>query len=309
MKFGFSLVVRGPEATPNTFARIAERAEALEIDSLWCSAHVILPPQVKSGYVLIPGLKHPEHWKECYWEPFTVLSYLAAMTSKITLGTSVVIAPMHNPIELAKQVAEVDQLSGGRFVFGIGVGWFEEEFETLGQEFHNRGARTDEGLELMKALWNDDPVSFEGRYYRVDNAHFSPKPVQKPSPPIWVAGASEAALKRAARVAQAWHPVRATFDQLRGARAVLNRYLEEAGRTPESLEIAVKLPLIFQDGPPESDQAPTQGRAVDIIDAIDRYSEAGASHLVLDFVPETLATALDTMERFAQEIRPKLSQP
>jgi hypothetical protein len=193
-------------------------------------------------------------------------------------------------------------------MFGIGVGWFEEEFEVLGQDFHNRGARTDEALDLMKALWSDDPVNFEGRYYRVDNAYFSPKPVQQPGPPIWVAGASKAALKRAARVAQAWHPVRPTFDYLREARTDLDRYLGEAGRTPESLEIAVKLPLVFQNGPPVSDQPPTQGRAVDIIDGINRYSEAGASHLVLDFVPESLATALDTMERFAQEVRPKLSR-
>jgi len=309
MNFGFSLVVRGPEATPDTFARIAERAEALEIDSLWCSAHVILPPQVKSGYVLIPGLKHPEHWKECYWEPFTVLSYLAALTSKITLGTSVVIAPMHNPIELAKQVAEVDQLSAGRFVFGIGVGWFEEEFELLGQNFKNRGARTDEALELMKALWGPDPVSFAGKYYSVENACFGPKPVQQPAPPIWVAGSSQAALKRAARIAQAWHPVRPTFEQLVAARTDLNRYLSAAGRAPDSLEIAVKAPLVFQDGPPQAEQAPTQGRAVDIIDAIEAYGRAGATHLVLDFLPENLTTALDTMERFAQEVRPKLSEP
>jgi probable F420-dependent oxidoreductase len=236
-----------------------------------------------------------------------VLSYLAALTSKITLGTSVVIVPMHNPIELAKQVAEVDQLSGGRFVFGVGVGWFEEEFEVLGQDFHNRGARTDEALDLMKALWGDDPVSFRGRYHQVEEAFFSPKPRQRPSPPIWVAGGSKAALKRAARCADAWHPVRPTFETLRHARADLNGYLAEAGRKPESLEIAVKLPLIFQDGPPQSDQPLTQGRPADIIGAIESYSEAGASHLVFDFVPESLATALDTMERFAQEVRPGLS--
>ncbi len=308
MKFGFSLIVRGNEATPDTFARIAERAEALEIDSLWCSAHVIVPPQVKSGYILIPGRKHPEHWKECYWEPFTVLSYLSGLTSKITLGTSVVIVPMHNPIELAKQVAEVDQLSGGRFVFGVGVGWFEEEFEVLGQDFHNRGARTDEALDLMKALWSDDPVSFHGRYHQVAEAFFSPKPRQRPSPPIWVAGGSKAALRRAARCADAWHPVRPTFEYLRQARADLNGYLAEAGRKPESLEIAVKLPLIFQNEPPQPEQPLTQGRPADIIGAIESYSEAGASHLVFDFVPESLATALDTMERFAQEVRPGLSE-
>ncbi len=308
MKFGFSLIVRGNEATPDTFARIAERAEALEIDSLWCSAHVIVPPQVKSGYILIPGRKHPEHWKECYWEPFTVLSYLSGLTSKITLGTSVVIVPMHNPIELAKQVAEVDQLSGGRFVFGVGVGWFEEEFEVLGQDFHNRGARTDEALDLMKALWSDDPVSFDGRYHQVAEAFFSPKPRQRPSPPIWVAGGSKAALRRAARCADAWHPVRPTFEYLRQARADLNGYLAEAGRKPESLEIAVKLPLIFQNESPQPEQPLTQGRPADIIGAIESYSEAGASHLVFDFVPESLATALDTMERFAQEVRPGLSE-
>ena len=211
MKFGFSLVVRGKDATPDTFARMAERAEALELNSLWCSAHVILPPQVKSGYVLIPGLKHSEHWRERYWEPFTVLSYLAGLTSKIQLGTSVVVMPMHHPFELAKQVAEVDQLSGGRIVFGIGVGWFEEEFEVLGQDFHNRGARTNEGLELMKVLWSDDPVTFKGKHYSVENASFAPKPVQQPSPPIWIAGGSKAALKRTARYGDAWHPaVRAT---------------------------------------------------------------------------------------------------
>jgi probable F420-dependent oxidoreductase len=309
MKFGFSLIVRGNDATPDTFAQIAERAEALEMDSLWCSAHIILPPQVKSGYVLIPGRKHPEHWKERYWEPFTVLSFLSALTTKLALGTSVVIVPMHNPIELAKQVAEVDQLCAGRFVFGIGVGWFEEEFQVLGQNFHNRGARTDEAMDLMKALWSDDPVSFQGRYYQVEDASFAPKPVQQPGPPIWVAGSSDAALKRAARVGDAWHPVRPSFDYLREARARLDGYLEQAGRTSESLEVAVKLPLIFQNGPPAPDEAPTQGRSADIVDALQRYRDAGASHMVFDFVPESLATALDTMERFAQEVRPHLSAP
>jgi probable F420-dependent oxidoreductase len=307
MKLGFSLVVRGRDATPDTFARIAERTEALELDSLWCSAHVIIPPQVRSGYAMNPGVKHGEHWKEGYWEPFTVLSYLAALTSKIQLGTSVVVMPMHNPFELAKQVVEVDQLSGGRFVFGIGVGWFEEEFEVLGQDFHNRGARTNEGLELMKALWGDDPVTFEGKHYRVENACFAPKPVQQPSPPVWIAGGSKAALKRAARYGDAWHPVRPRFEALERSIAELNGYLEEEGRAPGSIEIAIKCPVVFQSGPAGADQAPTHGRPRDIADALKRYRDLGASHFVLDVVPETRAVALDTMERFAQEVRPHLT--
>jgi hypothetical protein len=130
--------------------------------------------------------------------------------------------------------------------------------------------------------------------------------VQKPSPPIWVAGGSKAALKRAARIGDAWHPARPTLEQLHAARAELNGYLQEAGRAPESLEIAVKTPLVFQDGAPGADDPLTQGRVADIVDGLAKYRDAGASHVVLDFVPETLATALDTMERFAQEVRPAL---
>ncbi len=306
MKFGFSLVVRGGDANPETFARMALRSEALELDSLWLSAHVIIPPQVRSDYAMVPGARHPEHWKECYWEPFTVLSYLAALTSRIQLGTSVVVMPLHNPFELAKQVAEVDQLCAGRFVFGIGVGWFEEEFAVLGQNFRNRGARTNEGLELMKALWADDPVTFAGKHYNVENAWFAPKPVRQ-TVPIWVAGSSKAALRRAARYGDAWHPVRPSFEALERSIAELNGYVADEGRAPGSVAIAVKCPVVFQAGPPGADQAPTMGRPRDIADALLRYRDLGASHFVLDMVPETRAVALDTMERFAQEVRPLLT--
>lgn len=306
MKYGFSLVVRGNDATPEAFLAMAQRAEALELDALWCSAHIIIPPQVKSDYVMVPGRKHGEHWKERYWEPFTLLSYLAGLTRRITLGTSIIVLPMHNPYEVAKQVAEVDQLSGGRFILGVGVGWFEEEFEVLGQDFHTRGARTDDALALMKALWTTEPVTHKGRFYSVQDAHFAPKPVQRPHPPIWVAGSSKAALRRAARYGDAWHPVRPSYAELRQARQELAGYLEAEGRSPDSLGLAVKLPLVFQDGPPAEGQFPTEGRPADMVAAIKRFQELGAEHLVFDCVPEKLSVALDTMERFAQEVRPLL---
>ncbi|MCP5151835.1 MAG: LLM class F420-dependent oxidoreductase [Ectothiorhodospiraceae bacterium] len=306
MKYGFSLVVRGADAGPETFKTMAERAEALGIDSLWLSAHVIVPRQVKSHYSMVKGRTYPETWRECYWEPFTVLAYLSAITRRITLGTSVVVLPMHNPFELAKQVAEVDCLSGGRFVFGIGVGWFEEEFEILGQSYGNRGKRTDEALALMKTLWADDPVRFEGKYYNVDEAWFSPKPVSRPHPPIWVAGASTPALRRAARFGDYFHPVRAPLAYLEEAKVELARHVADAGRAPGSVGLAVKMPLTFQDGPPGSGQFPTQGRPADVVAAIRAYRDAGVDHLVFDLVPETLATALETMERFAEEVRPRV---
>ena len=306
MTYGFSLVVRGNAATPENFAQIAEHAETLQIDTLWCSAHTVLPSQVRSGYAMRPGIMHPEHWKERYWEPFTVISYLAAKTTRLNFGTSIVVLPMHNPFEIAKQVAEVDQLTQGRFTFGLGVGWFEEEFEVLKQDFHNRGARTNEALELFKALWEPDPVTFKGQFYQVENAHFGPKPVQHPGPPIWVAGNSEPALRRAARYADAWHPVRPSFTLLAETTRKLASYLEAESRPRESVEVAVKVPLVVEDASSNS-EFPTRGQPADIASAIERYRELGAQHFVFDLVPETLDCTLDTMDRFAEDIRPKLS--
>lgn len=303
MKFGCSLIARGEDATPDNFVRMAERAEALGMDSLWISAHIVLPPQVKSDYVLIPGAVHPPHWRECYWEPFTVLSFLAAHTKHITLGTSIVVLPMHNPFECAKQVAEVDRLSNGRFIFGIGVGWFEEEFELLGQDFKNRGARTDDAIELMKKLWADDPVTYKGRYYSCENASFTPKPVQHPHPPIWLAGSSRAAYRRAARYAETFLPLRMSPERLVGLRKDLDAQCEEVGRASGSLSLCVSLPVVFQDGPGEF---PTQGTPLQIADAIERYVELGVEQFRFDFVPEKVETALEVMERFAQEVRPRL---
>ncbi len=306
MKYGFSLVVRGPDATPDTFVAIAEKAEALELDSLWLSAHVIVPPQGDSHYANVPGRKYPPHWLDAYWEPFTILGYLSAVTKKITLGTSVIVLPMHSPFEVAKQVAEIDRLSGGRFVFGIGVGWFKAEFEVLNQNYRNRGKRTDEALALIKRLWADDPVSFQGEYYSVETAHFSPKPVQQPGPPIWVAGGSPPALRRTARFGDVFHPVNPSVDYLVEARAELDRLLDAEGRSRDSVRLAAKLPMVFNDEGPVEGMAPTVGRSGDIIDAVRRFQDVGSEHFVFDVAPETCAQALDTMERFAQEVRPKL---
>lgn len=305
-KYGFSLVVRGADATPETFAAMAERSEALGLDSLWLSAHVIVPPQGTSDYAMVPGRKYPPHWLEAYWEPFTVLGYLAARTERLLLGTSVVVLPMHNPFEVAKQVAEIDRLCGGRFIFGIGVGWFENEFKVLGQNFKNRGARTDDALALMRALWGPDPVSYQGRYYQVEGAHFSPKPVQQPRPPIWIAGGPGPGMRRAAQSGDMYHPVNPSYDFMGECRAELDRLLDAEGRPRDSVGIAAKLPIVFKSEAPGEGVARTIGRNQDIVDALRRYRELGSEHFVLDLQPETLANALDTMERFAQEIRPKL---
>ena len=304
MEFGFSLIVRGEDATPETFLQVAERAESLGLDALWLSAHVIVPPQTKSGYVMIPDLKHPPHWKERYWEPFTILGFLAAVTSKIKLGTSVVVLPQHNPFEIAKQVAEIDQLSNGRMAFGVGAGWFEEEFEVLGQDYANRGARLDDALQLIEQLWKSDPVSYDGEFYKVEDAFFAPKPVQNPNPPIWIAGGSRAAMRRAARFADVYHPVRLQPEAIPNIIQELGDLCEEYGRARDAVKIGVKVLLEFTGEATPEGQLPTQGRPEDIVAGVRRYQEVGVEHLVIDVAPEKRSVLLDNIERFAQEVRP-----
>jgi probable F420-dependent oxidoreductase len=305
MKFGFSLIMRGDEATPDHFAKLAERAEALEIDSLWCSDHIIVPDKTGQSYVGRADGALPDHWKQNYYEPFTVLGYLAAVTKKITLGTSVCILPMRNPIEVAGFVAHLDQLSRGRIVFGVGVGWFKEEFDALRWPFAERGARCNEGLAICRALWTQPRPSFKGRFYEFDRVHFNPKPVQQPHPPVWIAGHSTAALKRVAKYATGWHPFKPSYEALEKGKAELAKLLEAEGRSLSEITIAPKGPL-FQLADSGEGRWPLEGHPAEIAEGIRRYGELGADHFVLDFRPETLAQGLDTMERFAQEVRPKI---
>lgn len=306
MKFGFSLIMRGADATPEAFVTLAERAEALAIDSLWCSDHIIVPDRTGQSYVGRADGALPGHWKEAYWEPFTVLAYLAARTKRITLGTSVCILPMRNPIEVAGYVAHLDQLSGGRIVFGVGAGWFKEEFDALRWPFAERGARCDEGLAICRVLWTQARPSFQGRFYEFADVHFNPKPVQKPHPPVWIAGHSTAALRRVARYATGWHPFKPSFDALEAGKAELKALLEAEGRGLSEITIAPKGALQFQPGDPGEGQWPLEGRPADIAAGIRRYGELGVEHFVLDYRPETLKQGLDAMERFAQDVRPKI---
>jgi probable F420-dependent oxidoreductase len=307
MKFGFSLIMRGAGATPEAFAAMGERADQLGIDSLWCSDHIVVPPRTAEPY---PGRADgtlPEHWHEAYWEPFTVLAYLAARTKRVELGFSVCILSMRNPIEVAGLVSHLDNLSGGRITFGVGAGWFKEEYDILGVPYHERGARTNEGLAICKALWTQPRPSFSGRFYSFENVSQNPKPIQKPHPPIWIAGHTPAALKRVAKLGNGWHPIRPTFDSLKQGKAELARYLDAEGRSLDEITIAPKGRMTVQDGPPGAGQWLLEDRPQKIIDAIRGFQELGASHFILDTPLETLASALDAMERFAQEIRPKLS--
>jgi len=306
MKYGMSIVVRGDAAGRDTIDQMADKAEASGLDTLWASDHLIMPALRVSRYPGRADGQLPDGWKRRYYHPFSVLTYLAARTRRVRLGTSVLILPMRNPMEVAAQVAELDQLSNGRVDFGVGVGWFREEFEALGYSFEHRGARADEGLAIVKALWTQHRTSVDGPTYRFKEAEQGPKPVQRPHPPIYIGGNTEAAIRRAARYGDAWHPFKVTPEGLAALQPTLRTALEAEGRSLREFLVAPKVVLAFQDSPAGAGQAPTEGRPPDIIDALRRFRDAGATELCFDILPETLAVALDTMDRFANEVRPKV---
>ncbi|MBI3994180.1 MAG: LLM class F420-dependent oxidoreductase [Candidatus Lambdaproteobacteria bacterium] len=301
-----SLIVRGDAAKPATFDAMARKAEETGLDTLWCSDHLIIPKLTVSKYPGRADGQFPEPWKTTYWQPFSVLGYLAGRTSTVRLGTSVLILPMRNPIEVAAQVAELDVLSGGRMNFGVGVGWFVEETETLGYPFKLRGARANEGLAICKALWTEQPATYKGKFYQLDTASFGPKPMQKPHPPIYIGGHTAGALRRVARFGDVWHPFKVTPALLKEARPELTRHMEAMGRDVARLPIAPKVPLTFQAGPPREGQFPTEGRTIDILDGIRAYRDEGATEMTFDILVETLDNALATMDRLSADVRPRL---
>ncbi len=203
MKIGVNLINFGPSATPATLTRWVQLAETLGYHLIMTSDHIAITPDVQSRY------------PAPFYEPLSTLGWLAGITRTIEIGTTVIIVPYRNPLETARVLANVDQLSGGRLIFGVGVGWAQQEFEVLGTPFHRRGAMTNEYLEAIKVLWTEDCASYEGRFVTFQDVTTTPRPVQQPHPPIWVGGASDAAMRRTVRYGQGWHPIRPRLAQFR----------------------------------------------------------------------------------------------
>ena len=192
MHFGVILPNYGKNSTPDGIRRFAEAAEGLGFDSVWTTEHIIVGPEAVDPYGRV-------------YDPLVALGWVAGWTQRIGLGTSIVLVPLHNPMRLAKEVATLQELSGGRFTLGVGMGWHKDEFEFMGVEFRGRGRRGDEAIRLMRALWNGEH-DFDGQYWSFHNATAEPRP--SPPPEIWVGGSSERAVRRARELGDAWHPSR-----------------------------------------------------------------------------------------------------
>ncbi|HZQ35386.1 MAG TPA: LLM class F420-dependent oxidoreductase, partial [Dehalococcoidia bacterium] len=308
------LPTRGPAANPTDLAALVQRGEALGFHSVVVADHIVLPVSYASKYPYTVSGAFPSAGDAM--EQLTLMSWVAAKTRRLRIISSVMIVPHRNPVVTAKALATLDVLSEGRLTVGVGVGWLREEFEALAApDFDRRGAVTDEYLAIFKVLWTRSPASFSGRFYRFKELWCLPRPVQEPHPPIWVGGHSPAALRRAARLGDGWHPVGANPaapllpEDMRDSIAELHRLAEAAGRDPTRITISYKAPLydtsitgdrLRADG---DQRRPFSGTQDQILADIDAYEALGVSELIVDFRGDRLTDSLERMQRFADLVQ------
>lgn len=235
MKFGIGFANTLPFTGPAEAADLARRAEAAGFESLWTVEHVVYPDAYDSAYPYAANGKMPMGPETPLPDPLIWLTWVAANTTTIRLATGIVILPQRNPLVLAKEVATLDALSGGRVELGIGVGWLREEFDALGIPWEQRGARTDEYVEALRAAWAPGESRFAGSFARFSGVHVHPKPVQ-PRLPVVVGGHTDVAARRAGRLGDGFFPAKGSVRRLRELFAVVDDAALEAGRDPGAIE-------------------------------------------------------------------------
>ncbi len=313
IRFGFSLQGRGALADREALGTLARRAEALAYDSIFVTDRMLIPVKSTSAYPYAPTGAFPLGPDEPWLESLTAVTWLATITQRIHVGTSVLVIPYRNPVHTAKALATADYLSGGRIILGAGIGWWREEFEAVGVPFEERAARTMESLRIMKEIWTKPRIQFEGRFWRIAEAGgVRPHPAQAPRIPIWIGGHTDAALQRVVAIADGWHPLGlrppVALHPPEMAEAVLRlRGLAAAsGRDPRTITITFKGPVKLDPAAPR-DRTPLTGSPAQIVEDLSAYVAGGVEHFVLDFSVPTVPEMLDVLERVAADIRPKVA--
>lgn len=300
MKFGVTIPNNWGVADPKEVLAMGPLAEELGYDSLWVMDHLF-----NTGYIRERLEDKP------YYHPMSTLSYLAATTSRVLLGTSVLVLPYHNPVELAKYAATLDQISGGRVTLGVGVGAMTEEFQALGIPMRQRGSLTDECIAVMKELWTNSNPSYHSRRWSFDDLLFSPKPLQKPHIPLWIGGSSPGALRRAATAGDGWHPTGlGPEDFSLGARDIGQQAIA-AGRDPGAITMSMRVEVEVQGGP-SSERAAGRARIPgddpgQMVAALEAYQSAGVEHAVLALNSGDIPAIKALMELIARDVIPQFS--
>jgi len=281
MKIGFALPNIGPIGTAEAVTKVAQRAEALGYSSLWTVERLLYPLQPQSPYPGTPDGHLPEVYKHVL-DPLDALTYAAAQTKTIRLGTSVLDMPYHSPVVLARRLTTIDVLSNGRLSVGLGLGWSKDEMDATNADIAKRGALADEFLPLLKAIWTTNPVEFHGKFFNLPKSYISLKPVQKPHPPIYVAAFVPAALKRLAKHADGWNPVILPLPAMEEMYKTIKQMAKEAGRNPSSIAMLVRAFPDISETALGKDRPIFSGTLEQISDDVRTCAKIGAEEVFFD---------------------------
>lgn len=285
MKFGVILPSFGEQASRLTLVDTALAAESHGFESVWVTDHLALPEVDADRFGHI-------------FEALTTLGYVAGCTSRVRLGVSALVLPQRNPVEVAKEVATLDALSGGRMIMAVAAGWSEGEFANLGYSFHNRGKRLDEAIKVLRTIWRGSrAVSFSGKFYQFEKMVISPGSLQPGGPPLWVGGDQALSLNRALAFGDGWHPNSRPPEVLRNE---LDAVWSQLQRRP--FAIALRMRLRFSEEP--QDAVPLSGTPQQIIDRLSAYQQAGMNYALVHFEAESQADRERAILRFSREVMP-----
>lgn len=301
MKLGIALPQLGNWATPENIITISQKAEELGYNSLWVQERLLFPLNPKNPYPVTPDGSLPEGYKYVL-DPIISLSYAAANTKNIRIGTSIINVVYHTPAVLAKQLATLDHISGGRVDFGVGLGWSEDEYEATNVEFKNRGDRVDEFLKCLIILWTEDEPEFNGTFYKVPKSIVNPKPLQKPYPVITIGGFSPRTFVRAVTLGNGYNGITLPFDEMKGVLDTLRKSADSHNRDFSKLEIVCRSVPAILDESPVGERTPLAGTPDEIKEDILRYDDLGVSEIIFEFNfdPEmTVERMSDYMEKLA----------
>jgi probable F420-dependent oxidoreductase len=267
----------------------AQAAEGLGYSHILAYDHVI-----GANAASRPGWRAPYGHLDTFHEPFVLFGFLAGITTKIEFTTGIIILPQRQTVLVAKQAAALDLLSQGRLRLGVGIGWNPVEYEALGENFHDRGHRSEEQIEVMRKLWTHNPVTYEGRWHKITDAGIHPLPVQRPIP-IWFGGSDERALKRLARLGDGWFPLHGPDEKCRESIEKVRAYARDAGRDPKTIGIEGRV-VIGQD-------IGGKNTAETWLKQIRTWKELGATHITLNTMKSGLAMPkahIDAIRRFRE---------
>lgn len=302
MDLGIALPTTGRLASTDAVVRVALAAERLGYAAVWSFERLLRPV----GKVATLGSVEPQYLPESYrnvFEPLATLGHVAALTSRIRLGTSVIPALLHPPVVLARRFATLDQFSGGRVIAGLGQGWMREEFQAAGVPIGYLGDGFDEAVAAIRAVWGPDPVAFDGRFYTIAPSEVNPKPVQV-RVPIVVGAMTPKGIERAARIADGLNPLALSEEQLLGVAGMFRRAARAGGRDADTLTVVARANVPITPKPMEGERPFLGGSPEQIGEDLRALAGRGIDHVIFtNTAPDDLEEELDLLRRLAETVR------